>query len=121
MTRINAGIKASELPTKLLVAERRELIRIPNLVKKGKFNPKNIPPHFKLGTGHVSWFYNKLGYLKERYEQLTAECIKRGIKATDYSESFKDIDEQYMGKWDPSLSDRSILIARINERGFELI
>ncbi len=38
-----------------------------------------IPDKFKLGTGHVKFFYNKLLYLKNRYTSLYNECIKRGF------------------------------------------
>ena len=62
MTRINVGILPKELNTKMLIAEHREIIRIPNLIKKGKYNIKGVPEHFKLGAGHVSFFYNKLKY-----------------------------------------------------------
>lgn len=121
MTRINAGIHPSELPTKLLIAERRELIRIPNLVKKGKFNLKSVPPNFKLGTGHVAWFYKRLGYLKRRYESLTEECIRRNIKATDFSSAFGNISLDFMGDWEPNSGDRLIIEERIKERGFKLL
>ena len=36
---------------------------------------------FKLGIGHVKFFYNKLLYLKNRYISLYNECIKRGFNA----------------------------------------
>ena len=117
MTRINAAIHPSELPTKLLVAERRELIRIPNAVKNGKAKSKP-PEKFKLGTGHVCWFYNRLGYLKKRYIALTEECVKRGIKATDYLDSFDGVE---LNDWEPTLEDRQIIVDRIRERGFELL
>ena len=60
MTRINAGILPKDLTSKHLIAEHREIKRIPNCVGKGKYNMDNIPDKFKLGTGHVKFFYNKL-------------------------------------------------------------
>ena len=41
MTRINCGIPVEELTDKHLLAEAREIKRIPNNVSKGKFNIKN--------------------------------------------------------------------------------
>jgi deoxyribonuclease (pyrimidine dimer) len=121
MTRINSGIHPRELPTKLLVAERRELIRIPNCVKSGRAKISNATDTFKLGKGHVSFFYKRIGYLKKRYDELTKECIKRGIKASDFSNSFVDIPSELMQDWTPTKSDRILLIERIKERGFDLL
>lgn len=88
MTRINAGIPPSELCNKHLMSEHRELIRIPNCVSKRRFNMKNQPNKFTLGTGHVKFFYNKLLYLKNRYEELYSECIKRQINVQYYGNSW---------------------------------
>ena len=49
MTRINVAIPPAELTNKHLLAEHREIKRIPNCVSRGKYNLKNIPPVFKLG------------------------------------------------------------------------
>ena len=38
MTRINVGISPAELNDKHLIAEHREIKRIPNCVAKGKYN-----------------------------------------------------------------------------------
>ncbi len=70
MTRINCGIPPYILTSKHLLAEHRELKRIPNCIKKGKFTLDNIPDNFKLGTGHVKFFYNKLKYLHKRYVKI---------------------------------------------------
>jgi deoxyribonuclease (pyrimidine dimer) len=39
-----------------------------------------IPTKFKLGTGHVMFFYDKGPYLRNRYEELKIELTKRGFK-----------------------------------------
>jgi deoxyribonuclease (pyrimidine dimer) len=72
MTRINAGIRPAELVDQHLLAELREIKRIPNVVKQGKAKLDGIPERFSLGTGHVRFFYNKLGYLLRRYRSLYA-------------------------------------------------
>ena len=56
MTRINAGIPPVELTDKHLIAEHREIKRIPNLISKGKYNMNGQPSEFKLGIGHVKFF-----------------------------------------------------------------
>ena len=120
MTRINVGILPAELPSKLLLAEHREIKRIPNNVRLGKVNFKDIPSKFTLGTGHVKFFYNKLGYLKDRYEKIYDECIARGFNIQSYHESFEGIPLKLMGEYIETFSDRELLIDRITSKGFTI-
>ncbi|NNH89572.1 pyrimidine dimer DNA glycosylase/endonuclease V [Pasteurella multocida] len=78
MTRINL-IAPAELCDQHLLAEHRELTRIPNAVAKGKFSLLGQPEDYKLGTGHVRFFFNKLQFLKKRYDLLHQECRARGF------------------------------------------
>ena len=82
MTRINVGIRASVLTDKHLMAEHREIKRIPNCIAKGRFNMKGQPDLFTLGTGHVKFFYDKCGYLLKRYEELsqTQNVLNVGLR-----------------------------------------
>ena len=64
MTRINL-VPPAELCDQHLLAEHRELTRIPNAVAKGKFSLKGQPSDYKLGEGHVRFFFNKLMFLKK--------------------------------------------------------
>ena len=121
MTRINVGIDPAELPTKLLLAEHRELKRIPNMVRENRVNLTGIPARFTLGTGHVKFFYNKLGYLKDRYHKIYNECVSRKCNVQYYGGSFENISENLMSEYSPSQSDRELLIERIHLRGFKLL
>jgi deoxyribonuclease (pyrimidine dimer) len=116
MTRINLGIKPAELTTKHLIAEHRELKRIPNLIKKGKLNCKDIPPTFRLGKGHVIFFSDKLLYLKKRYEELYSECLKRSFKVEYYGASFNDLPPQLLNDYEPTENDIQIIRERINSK-----
>lgn len=116
MTRINVGLKPSELVSKHLIAEHREIKRIPNCIKKGKYSLDGIPKEFKLGAGHVKFFYNKLKYLHNRYIELYCECIDRGFNVTDYSNAFDDLPNELYNDYEPTKKDREIIIERINER-----
>ena len=78
MTRINL-VPPLELCDQHLLAEHRELTRIPNAVAKGKFNLQGQPTDYKLGEGHVRFFFNKLAFLKRRYDELHLECKARGF------------------------------------------
>jgi hypothetical protein len=121
VTRINVGIDPAELPTKLLLAEHRELKRIPNMVRENRVNLTGIPARFTLGTGHVKFFYNKLGYLKDRYHKIYNECVSRECNVQYYGGSFEGIPENLMSEYSHSDEDRELLIKRIHLRGFKLL
>ena len=116
MTRINCGIPPAELTSKHLLAEHREIKRIPNVVRKRKIDVKQIPNQFKLGTGHVKFFYNKLFYLHKRYNEIHQECLQRGFKVTNFNSSFEDIPLYLYGDYTPTEKDKSIVRDRINQR-----
>lgn len=119
MTRINCGIEPYELPDKLLLAEHREITRIPNTVNSGRAKLVDIPTEFTLGMGHVKFFYNKLGYLKQRYLGLYEECGKRGFNVTNKETAF-DCPPELMGNYLPRKKDRQLIIERIESKGFKL-
>ena len=116
MTRINVGISPKELTDKHLIAEHREIKRIPNCIAKGKYNMEGIPDTFKLGAGHVKFFYNKLLYLKLRYKKLYKECKKRGFNVQYYIKSWDNLPTKLMGNYNPSSKDVEIIKKRINEK-----
>lgn len=116
MTRINAGIPPKQLTNKHLIAEHREIKRIPNVVSKGRYNLKNIPPEFTLGKGHVSFFYDKMGYLKERYISLYNECIARGFNVQNYEDSWNGVPSELMKGYVPTERDIQIITERIADR-----
>ena len=116
MTRINVGIKPSELCDKHLLAEHREIKRIPNAINNGKAKFDDIPDSFRLGAGHVKFFYNKIGYLFRRYVLLHEECVKRGFNVSDFSMAFNSIPEHLLNDYTPTQHDRLIVLERINQR-----
>ena len=65
MTRINL-VEPKELSTKHLVAEYREITRLPSNLKlalnrKSKaFSMTEIPSEYVLGKGHVKFFFDKM-------------------------------------------------------------
>lgn len=79
MTRINL-VPPQELCDQHLLAEHRELTRIPNAVARGRFRLDGQPADYKLGEGHVRFFFDKLLFLQKRYAALHAECLARGFK-----------------------------------------
>ena len=127
MTRINAGVHPNELSDKHLLAEHREIKRIPNMVKSGKAKIENIPEKFTLGKGHVKFFYNKLKWLFDRYELIYDECIKRGFNVTHYHNAWLwsnqeewDLIAQNYKPWIETKEERErirqLILDRIKER-----
>lgn len=90
MTRINV-VPVEELTQQHLVAEYRELPRIYGAVRKSQQSGKtpssfkNMPSVYRLGSGHVTFFYNKLAFIMRRHQQLIDEMLRRG-----YNPSFTD-------------------------------
>lgn len=116
MTRINVGIPPTKLTNKHLLAEAREIKRIPNCIAKGRFSMKNQPKKFTLGAGHVKFFYDKLLYLKNRYEKLYAECINRGFNVTYFGDAWNNAPKEFMNDYTPTKNDIKIIKQRIKER-----
>lgn len=120
MTRINCGIEPIRLTDQHLIAELRELPRIfTAVIKKVKENKPitNIPPKFKLGTGHVTFFYNKCDYLIKRHKILRDEYENRFNKGyTFYEHELHNIPNDCMNNYNPTMEDKNILIERISER-----
>lgn len=110
MTRINC-VPPSELTDKHLLAEYRELPRVFGLARCGD----DIPTSYRMGAGHVKFFYDKLGYLKRRQKSLIDECIQRGFNIKHTSVDFAAPD-CLCGDWIPSEADMAINRARIKER-----
>lgn len=100
MTRINANIDPADLIDQHLLAEYRELVRIPNAVLKKQLSGQRIdsaklPQDFRLGSGHVLFFYNKNAFLHRRFLALKQELSKRGIVNQMDDAMFTKLDAQY--------------------------
>ncbi|MDP8080299.1 pyrimidine dimer DNA glycosylase/endonuclease V [Phocoenobacter skyensis] len=115
MTRINV-IPPDELCDQHLLAEHRELTRIPNAVAKGKFHLDNLPNDYKLGTGHVRFFFNKLTFLKKRYQALHQECKARGFNVKYIWPDNLPEDSELWLDYIPTENAIAINKARIAER-----
>lgn len=122
MTRINC-IPPSELTRQHLVAEYRELPRIFALVREAiargeQPGDRRNPIEYTLGTGHVRFFYPRLGYLVRRQRLLILEMQARG-----YRPSFVGVDhliegiaEEWLADWEPTELAMAVNRARIAER-----
>lgn len=119
MTRINL-IPPEELHYKHLVAEYREITRVPTLARKAQreMHKKNIPNQYVLGTGHITFFMIRLGFIADRYEALCDEMRRRGYVCNQIprSELLKDIDSRLVRPYNPTPDAVELNRARIAER-----
>lgn len=120
MTRINAGIPPRLLSDKHLLAEHREIKRIPNHLKKHGYlgQPNNPNLKFTLGKGHMLFFMDKGEYTHDRYCDIWRECGERGFNVTDYSLAW-DIYEgcpSLWNKWEPTAEAIQLIADRLRER-----
>ncbi|WPK18563.1 endonuclease [Salmonella phage SD-2_S15] len=84
MTRINL-VHVKELADQHLMAEYRELPRVFGAVQKHvqarkRVRDFKINSTYLLGSGHVTFFYDKLLYLQKRHIDIVNECLRRGMK-----------------------------------------
>ena len=119
MTRVNLGISVRCLTDEHLLAEHREIKRIPQSylasLRSGSIN--RVPNKFCLGSGHVLFFVDKPGYTLNRYMQLYRECLRRGFYVQLYSDNWNCYSKRMLSKTTRSTrQSRQMLIERISER-----
>ena len=124
MTRINL-VPPAELTDQHLFAEFREIKMVPkslarSIAARGAAGVlQRIPPAFTLNTGHVTFFYDKGAYLRERYTALKAELDNRSINYNRESELDPDgtmLDPMWSQPYTPTPQALEIIRARIAER-----
>ena len=115
MTRINV-VPVEELCDQHLLAEHRELTRIPNCIVRGRYSLKGQPDKYVLGTGHVKFFYDKLKFLHGRYESLHHECLRRGFKPSWCWPTEVQEHEELWQDYKPTEESKSLNRRRIQER-----
>jgi deoxyribonuclease (pyrimidine dimer) len=121
MTRINV-VDPKELTVKHLVAEYREITRLPKNLqtalnrKTSPFSLKEIPSEYVLGKGHVKFFFDKMLFLKKRFESLVDEMLQRGYNPTYRDSSIFETEEQFMNDYTPTDEAIKINRERIQDR-----
>lgn len=118
MTRINSAISVCCLTDEHLLAEHREIKRMPYYLRKAikSGSIKNIPEKFTLGTGHVLFFLDKGRFTVKRYCAILRECRKRGFDVQDYSSEWIYYTLDRMNDYEPTDEERKLLIERISKR-----
>lgn len=117
MTRINGPIRPACLCDQHLHAEYRELPRIQALVKKFVENERSldeIPHDFRLGKGHVKFFYDKGFYLQERFCDICQELQHRGYRLN--FTTYEDHPEGFHKDASFSVDEHIMIVQRVLDR-----
>ncbi len=123
MTRINL-VPVEELMDQHLFAEFREIKMIPKALGRSLKNHTEqevigkIPKKYCLGKGHVTFFYDKGGFLHDRYLEIRSELARRGVNYNkdSYLDPENIMTRPFMGEWTPSPEEIEISRKRINEK-----
>lgn len=127
MTRINT-INPNHLVDAHLLAEYRELPMVIGSLKRSLRTrtpqqiAKRVPSAYTLNKGHVSFFFNKQGYLIRRFTNLCVELRRRGydIKPEERNIDFEAFPMEFREDWHPDMAAHHInierILVRINEK-----
>ena len=115
MTRINT-LDVSLLLDEWLIAEYRELKRIPNKMRAGKYLSGWVPEDYRMGFGHERFFLDKMLYLKIRHDELRDEMWARFGKEYDITVEVYDLPEYTLRDWSPEHRDHVVNVGRLRER-----
>jgi deoxyribonuclease (pyrimidine dimer) len=113
MVRINL-IDPKALADQHLVAEYNEMLMLVGYVHKYP-DLSGIPHRYTLGTGHIRFFKDKLGYIQKRFARVKREMVSRGFRPT------KELDLSGFGschtrQWTPRKEDYHIIRRRLADR-----
>lgn len=113
--RLNTGINPKYLTDQHLIAEYRELFMILGQLKAKNFKIKYIPIKLSLGTGYMSFWYDKLLYVQNRHNNIIVEMDNRSFRS-QYKFDLTGVPQNLINDWNPSLNDSYLLRARVIER-----
>jgi deoxyribonuclease (pyrimidine dimer) len=126
MTRINL-VYVKDLADQHLFAEWREIKMIAPAARRSLSSAQTtvqiygkIGIQYTLNTGHVTFFYNKLSFLENRFAELTDELLQRGFDITPFN--FRTADYLFVynnltqREWTPTKQDIQVNIDRIAQR-----
>lgn len=123
MTRINSNLDPKQLKRLHLMAELREITMVPAALKRSlrTIEPQrikqSIPKQFTLNAGHVKFFYDKLGFLKRRFDILADEMERRGYTPDRTRKSmFDGFHSMWYNDWESNSNDDKIVKDRIEFR-----
>jgi deoxyribonuclease (pyrimidine dimer) len=116
MARVNVGVDPRYISDQHLIAESVEITMITGQLRSNNFIIKSkIPEKFGLRQGHMTFFKDKLIYLKNRLYEVNCELLRRGFNPS--TEIFLDEFPDNLKKdWQPTYEDSLLIRKRIKER-----
>lgn len=115
MTRVNV-VPVEFLLDEWLIAEYRELKRIPSKVVKGLYVPSKLPSSYRMGSGHEKFFIDKLRFLKRRHDSIRREMKIRYGREYDITVEVEGLPADLLNDWSPSRDDIAVNVGRLRER-----
>lgn len=113
MVRINL-INPKNLADQHLIAEYNEILMLLGHVDKFPVI-RDQPKEYCLGKGHITFFKDKIKYLKERHELIKKEMKRRGFK-TSKTINLNKYPKEYKKDWKLRPKDKEIIKKRIIEK-----
>ncbi len=116
--RANVGVPPEILTDQHLIAEYRELLIPAGWQRKRNWEAGKtpIPPTFRLGKGHITFWRDKHLYLAKRHEIVIAEMKRRGFKPNYTYWDLSEIPEALRKDWVASMDDSILIRERIFSR-----
>lgn len=120
MTRVNL-ISPRLLTDQHLIAEKKELNQLAGQLQKSvnskNFNFDTLPKEFKLGTGHVRFFYRYGKFIKDRYQLVYDECVTRRFDVSyDFNDVWSRLGPQFCNQFIPASKDLTLSKNRIIDK-----
>lgn len=123
MTLINL-VPPQELTDKMLVSEYHQLPRV--FAKLKRVMDKGVTPDeyrqqypkYRMGKGHMKFFYGRLKFLCDRHISLIEEMLRRKMrpKYEIFKQSIEGIPKEWFGDWEPNEEDLALSREKIKER-----
>ena len=115
--RCNTGVSPIWLADAHLIAEQVELLMVTGMLRRNKYIHKTpIPTKFKLGTGHMTFWFDKLLYLQKRLKAIKSEIGRRGFKVMERDIILDGFPNIYLNDWSPTIEDSQIVRQRIVDK-----
>ena len=119
MVRVNVGIDPCDLTDEHLRAENVELQML--ITWAIKYPEGYIPEKFSLGTGHISFFRDKLKYIFNRLNSVQGEMVHRDMKVNIcYLDIWFSVRQQICTfnykNYNPTKEDAKIVAERLVDR-----
>ena len=116
--RINC-INVEDLSDQHLRAEWLEFLMLVPYIRRSMKSKNGIQlsesKNYTLGTGHAKFFYDKLLYVQERYNQIQEEMKSRGFN-TNPKLDLSNLPDNLFNMWTPTKTDHITNLNRIIAR-----